>query len=303
MRFSVFLIVLTIIFGLIHIQPAEALGLEYYGLENTINNDLSVSSTVTLKFSEPISHLEYGLAFRAENLSVESKFTSDCELESDEKTSVIYCDFIGMSEEDNLLKLKFITNDAVRKINGNYQFNINYGISLPIERSFAIIELPENGVLTKQPANESYYPPTGKVITDGKHIMTYWQEENLTSGDSMQFSVLFSFPAFFPTSGDSFLIAGLTILIIVAMVGIAVYMRRGEKIETVTSVLNEDERAIVDILKRNGGKALQKVLVRESGFSKAKVSRLVKNLKERGVVDIEPVSGRENRILLKIKAG
>ena len=41
--------------------------------------------------------------------------------------------------------------------------------------------------------------------------------------------------------------------------------------------------------------------MRETDFSKAKVSRLVKNLKERGVVDIEPVSGRENRIILKIK--
>jgi uncharacterized membrane protein len=303
MKFSVFLIAIAIIFGLIHIQGADAMGLQYYGLENTINSDMSVRSAVTLKFSEPISHLEYGLAFRAENLSVDSKFTSDCELEPDEKRSVIYCDFVGMSEEDNLLELTFITNDAVKKINGNYQFNINYGISLPIERSFAIIKLPENGVLTRQPANESYYPPNGKIMTDGKHIMVYWQEENLTSGDSLQFSVLFSFPAFLPISGDSFLIAVLTILIIVSMIGIAVYVRRGEKIETVTSVLNEDEKEIVDILKRSGGKALQKILVRESGFSKAKVSRLVKNLKERGVVDIEPVSGRENRILLKINAG
>jgi DNA-binding Lrp family transcriptional regulator len=66
-----------------------------------------------------------------------------------------------------------------------------------------------------------------------------------------------------------------------------------------TSVLNKDEKRIVDILSRHGGKSGQKVLVRESDFSKAKVSRLVKNLKERGVVDIEPISGRENRIILK----
>ncbi len=35
--------------------------------------------------------------------------------------------------------------------------------------------------------------------------------------------------------------------------------------------------------------------------ARAKVSRLVKNLKERGVVDIEPISGRENKVILKIK--
>lgn len=303
MKFPVFLISIIMFSSLCQAQFAGAQELEYYGIENAINNDLSVSSTVTLKFIEPISHLEYGLAFRAENLTVESKFTSNCELEQEEKTSVIYCDFVGMTMDDNLIKLSFITNDAVRKMGSNYQFNINYGISLPIDRSFVLIKLPENGVLTKQPANTSYYPQSGKVITDGKHIMAYWQEENLTSGDSMQFSVLFSFPSTISTNLNNALIAVLTVLIIIAMVAIAFYMRKGEKMETVTSVLNEDEKTIVDILKDRDGKTLQKVLVRESGFSKAKVSRLVKNLKERGIVDIEPVSGRENRILLKIKAG
>jgi hypothetical protein len=28
---------------------------------------------------------------------------------------------------------------------------------------------------------------------------------------------------------------------------------------------------------------------------------MVKNLKERGVIDIEPISGRENKVILKIK--
>jgi len=66
-------------------------------------------------------------------------------------------------------------------------------------------------------------------------------------------------------------------------------------------LLNKDEKRMVDIIARQGGDARQRVLVKESDFSKAKVSRLVKNLKERGVVDTEPISGRENKVILKIK--
>jgi uncharacterized membrane protein len=87
------------------------------------------------------------------------------------------------------------------------------------------------------------------------------------------------------------------------MVGIAFYMKRGRKVakreEVIESVLNKNERVVISVLNSHGGNAVQKALVKETDFSKAKVSRLVKNLKDRGIVEIEPVSGRENRVLLK----
>ncbi len=63
-------------------------------------------------------------------------------------------------------------------------------------------------------------------------------------------------------------------------------------------MLNADERKVLSILAARGGKVLQKHVVRESGFSKAKVSRLLKAMGWRGLVKLEPVSGRENRVLL-----
>ena len=73
-----------------------------------------------------------------------------------------------------------------------------------------------------------------------------------------------------------------------------------DTIRVVTSVLREDERKIVGILESHEGKVIQKVIVRETDFSKAKVSRLVKNLKERGIIDVEPI-GRTTKITLKIR--
>ena len=282
----------------------QALGLKYYGIEDTINEDLIVSNMITLKFDSPINHLDYNLAFMIEDFDYEADFElADCALIESGSQSTISCDFIGMTDQKNTLILRFNTRNVIRKVGDNFRFTVNYGISLPIERSFTIIRLPQNGILAGTLANESYSPSTGGILTDGKRIMVYWEGENLTSGDNLQFSVLYSTPAF--GSLNNFVIAAVTFVVIVVMVGIAVYIRRGGGSEgavqdAVKSVLNRDEMKLVDILQKHDGKAGQKVIVRESDFSKAKVSRIVKGLKSRGVVDTEPISGRENRVILRL---
>jgi hypothetical protein len=285
-------------------SQASALGLKYYGIEDTINEDLTVSNMITLKFDSPITHLDYNLDFRIEDFEHEADFElADCVVIESASQSTISCDFIGMTEQRNTLVLKFNTRNVIRKIGDNLRFTVNYGISLPIERSFTIIKLPQNSILAGTVANESYSPSTGGILTDGKRIMVYWEEEGLTSGDSLQFSVLYSIP----TLGtlNNFVIAAVTFVVIIVMVGIAVYIRRGSESEeavqdAVKSVLNRDEKRLVDILQKHEGKAGQKVIVRESDFSKAKVSRVVKGLKSRGIVGTEPISGRENRVILRI---
>jgi uncharacterized membrane protein len=293
------LLLLTFVaFFIVSVGSVNAVGLEYYGIEDSINEDLSVNNEVTLKFDSPITHLKYQLGFKVYNLTATSDFDSvDCEVREKDAGSDILCDFVGMTKKENMLKFRFITKDSVKRVDGKYQFSINYGISVPVERVTALIKLPENGVLSEEPANQSYSPEDGNILTDGKHIMVNWERMNLTSGEGLQFAVIYSMPA----TLSSFVIVSLTLIIIVIMIGLIMYVKRGSRKpeEIVGSVLNKNENTIINLLKKHDGKAVQKVLVRETDFSKAKVSRIVKNLKERGLVNIEPVSGRENRVILK----
>ena len=48
--------------------------------------------------------------------------------------------------------------------------------------------------------------------------------------------------------------------------------------------MNDDERKIVYILSRNGGKIFQSELVDKTGFSPSKVSRIIKNLEKLGII-------------------
>ena len=293
----------VIIFSLLLITNVKAIGLEYYGIEDSIQDDNSVTHEVTLKFDKPISHLDYNLAFKIYNLTAESNFdVVDCKVTDRGGKSQVSCDFVGMTREKNLLILNFITRDSVKRSEGKLHFIVNYGISLPIERTVAKIRLPPNGILSEDVINQSYSPQDGSVFTDGRHIIVSWEEFNLTSGDNLQFSVSYKKPA----QGillPNWLIVLLTVIIIIAMIGIAVYMRRGvePQVDVIASVLNEDEKKVVDVIKAHNDSVGQKIIVRETGFSKAKVSRLINSLKKRNVIIIEPISGRENRIILKTK--
>jgi len=282
--------------------------LEYYGIEDTIKDDLTVHNNVVLKFKQPIGHLDYNAGFRVYNLTTEANFPfADCRASNSDSGSLIACDFTGMTTENNKLTLKFNTKDAITKKNGNYRFGVSYGVDVPMERAFIVIKLPENGILSEQVANQSFYPTDGYLASDGRRIMVYWERENITTTDDLIFSVLYSMPG----SRDdifNYIIVFLTLLILGVMVAIAVYMKRGVRgtstQKVVEAVLNKDERTIISIVKRNGGKVGQKVIVKESDFSKAKVSRIVKSLKGRGILATEPISGRENRVILKeVKTG
>lgn len=293
---SVFLVFLTFISG-----NGLAVGLEYYGIDSEINDDMIVSSKVTLKFDSAISHLDYRFDFEIYDLEAEADFNwVNCELDVREGMSDVSCDFMGMSSAKKTLILEFKSKTGIKMVNDRYQYSFEYDISLPVERLFVSIKLPRNGILAEEVANESYFPPDGEIFTDGRHIIVYWERQNLDEGDSAQFSILYTIPMV----GGMFyniIITVMTLVVIVVMVGLAFYIRRAPKtIDAIKAVLNRDEKIIVDILNNYKGKMGQKVIVRESDFSKAKVSRLIKSMKERGIIDIEPVSGRENRIMLKL---
>jgi uncharacterized membrane protein len=283
--------------------PAMGLQLEYYGIESTINDDMSARTIISVKFSGPVNTSEFTLNYMAYNLTSSSNFDSArCSLADDGGKSRISCELSGITESRNLLTLTFYSKGLISASQGKYNLSADYGISTPINESFILIKIPRSSVLSEEIANQSYIPRDGKILSDGKNIMVYWQRENITAEDAMRFSVSYAIPSAGAGFSNIFVvtIAG---IVIFSMIAVAIYVRKGEDTgktaELMASVLNSDEKKVVDILARHGGKSGQKIIVRESDFSKAKVSRLVKNLRERGVVDIEPISGRENRIILK----
>ncbi len=87
---------------------------------------------------------------------------------------------------------------------------------------------------------------------------------------------------------------------VVSLLGIYLYMvsPRARIYVADTLELDEDERKIVELLKENGGILFQSDIVEYTGFSKAKVSRILDKLEVKGVVE-KRRRGNTNVVILK----
>ncbi len=281
-------------------SSVNALNVDYYGIESRIQNDGNVLNVITLTLNSSVPNLDYKLKYRVFNIRIESEHAPvECETQVTD-TSLISCNFEGFENYDRTkIKIRFDTRDIVKEVDENYDFTHFVPIEWGIENFFNIVYLPETAILVTDLPNESFSPRNGKTLSDGKHIMVYWDRENLEGGEDLFFSINYKLPV-----GGVYDIGIMVLIAVLIIVSLGVvYIRATRKhgsVEVIMPLLKGDEKVLVDILNKHNGSVNQRVIVRESDFSKAKVSRLVAGLKERGIVDVE-ILGRTNKVTLKLK--
>ncbi len=208
--------------------------------------------------------------------------------------------------ENNKLKLLY---DSVKKIKFDYLtdelldkdiFLANIVVPFDTGDFRITVTLPEEAVLEKPLGNGisgSIYPKPNKAITDGKSLIFEWDKHNITKGDDQAIFIQYR------TKADyGFLLWSFALIII----GLLMYIiSRKPKVETVVHKedlvekhLKEDEEQILNILKSRDGQSEQGTLRVITGFSKATLSRLLKELEERNVVYKEK-RGKKNLVFLK----
>jgi uncharacterized membrane protein len=284
-------------------NPVSSQNLEYYGIETRLDSDMGVRNSVVLIFDSQIESFDYRTKYEIYNLEFESEYGEvECVTRAEVPGTVVSCNFVNLGDENKTqVQLDFETSENVVRNGDDYTFNSVHLVDLPVERAFSIVYLPETATIKTGISNESYTPRYGKTLSDGRHIMVYWERDGVKKGDDLEFSVMYSMPAGPGSFYDVAIVVIIAfVLIVVIAVGYIKRMHRESSFKVVVPVLKKDEKRIVDILAERKGQAIQRVLVRESDFSKAKVSRLVANLKERGILEVEHL-GRTNRVILKLK--
>ena len=279
------------------IRMVSALNLDYYGVESHIDEDKTITNTITLKFSENIQNIEYIVKYRIYDFKIKSG-EAKCDADIGD-VSIIRCNLSDAKNKD--LVFSFKTKENVKMFNKNYEFSYVHPLEYDVKRFFNIIYLPKTAVLASDISNESFFPYDGKTLTDGRHIMVYWERKDLKKGDNLYFSINYKMPENGASSVFGLILAVLVAFAIIFILGFAyIKTTRTKSIKLVMPLLHENEKVVVNILKKYKGETNQRVIVRESDFSKAKVSRIISDLKERGIVEVEPM-GRTNKVRLKIK--
>jgi uncharacterized membrane protein len=206
---------------------------------------------------------------------------------------------IQCKPEGNSIKMAYSSKETVKKIDEINVFIYDIPIMWTTRHVYVKLELPLGYALTDK-VLVPVSPPNTEVGTDGRKIFVKWEFFNKEQDDIIPLRV------YYEKTGYSNAIKVYEIIIAVSVsviIVLAVFYLRvlRKKPELVLSVLNEAERMVVEILQNQPEEEVdQRKIVALSGFSKAKVSRIIQSLEERGVVESIRV-GRKNKIVLKKK--
>jgi len=206
----------------------------------------------------------------------------------------LQAEFTGELENVTFLRYNYVTQDVIDKTN----FLMNMQVDQNIKYLEIKLVLPA-GALLKKPLHKqggSIYPKPTERDTDGRSLIFIWEDEDLRPGDEIAM-----FAQIEPKKDYSGWIALIVILLILFPVIYFAYPRKVKQAKQERKPekhLKEDEEQIVTILERKEGECEQGTLRVITGFSKAHLSRLLKELEERKVIHKEK-RGKKNIVFLK----
>ncbi|MDY6770984.1 MAG: MarR family transcriptional regulator [Candidatus Nanohaloarchaea archaeon] len=199
-------------------------------------------------------------------------------------------------------------NEMLSKGEDYYTFSHVQRILVPTDQYVLRVLLPEGYGLVNGNQVQPFSPAgaaTGSA-EGGRRFSVTWRKDNLSLGESLRFEIRYQelrvFEDIFP---DQFSVLAALVLIILSLV-LYLYVKRrrkeGETIASIMPVLKDDEREVLRYLIEQDGDCEQKELVDNLDYSKAKISRLVKDLEERSLLK-KVKEGRKNRLLLTREVG
>ena len=277
-----------LLFLLIPISSAQIYEFDAY-IDLNEKNEAFV--TYTFSFNPKIKEISIPLYYNIKDLKSDGGL---CNVVSD------YQNFLHCKQVSEKLNVSFVTTNIITVQKNLKVLSLDIPITIETLKTNIRLELPYgNGLSDKVIVPAS--PPITEIGTDGRKIFILWEIPNKIADDIIPLRVYYE-----RIDNNSSLEKYYTIIIISSVLIVSVfavlYVRvLKKKPELVLSVLNEAERIVVEILQQQPEQEVdQRKIVTLSGFSKAKVSRIIKSLEERGVVEAER-KGRKNKVKLKKK--
>ena len=275
--------------------PVLAQELNTYFIDADIQSSGNTKVDLILAFSEPTDKFELLLPIRIFNFNATSSagdVVCDNELEG---ISLISCD-LALTDAKKTLEISFESQDLVKNRRGGFFFAGDFSVKLPVRDTFVAVRIPEGMVLSEGISGGAVVPFSNSTSTDGRKITVIWRFDQ-SYNEPLSFQVFYE-PGIIP--GEVFGTPPLRVLVLLSiMVGggiLLVFLKRKKKDkEVVLSVLDEFEKKVISSIETAGGEVNQKKIVSDTNLSKAKVSKVIKRLAERGLVEIEG-RGRTNII-------
>ncbi len=218
----------------------------------------------------------------------------------------------------------YIKANLSRKLgfNGSYTLKYVYNISGIVERKddlyiltttyplFANVKnfnlsvfLPPGYGLAKNVISMS---PEGKSTSNGRIVILKWELHEPIPDEFRNFRVIVLYERLITVGNslNSFILSILIFSVILILIFISFKKRkffgalfdRQKRLKEKIGILKDDEQTIMKLVIENNG-IDQREIVRQTGFSKTKVSKILSELEKRGAIVKKPV-GRRNKIYI-----
>jgi biotin operon repressor len=260
---------------------------EKYEVNIYLNENRIAEETINLTFPERVDIFNFYLLHQPRNLVV---LAGDKEISCDWRYegagTLISCRNFNSS---NII-IKYKIFGLVTIYNNYYVFSDRYIITTSTDNFKLKVFLPKGYILVESEEIEPFLPPGGVQKTDGRLIYVEWNMKPKV-GEVYDISVFYEKSL----RTDQFLVFIFTGIILLGLILVFIYFRRQPKIVDIG--LTEDEKKVLNIVAHES-KVSQKKIARETGLSKAQVSRIAKSLEARGLIERKR-KGRSYEIVLK----
>src|SRR5574341_265320 len=199
------------------------------------------------------------------------------------------------------VNVSYETGYPIASVGENTVFRYTDKLPYPSLSQQVTLVMPVGYIIPREKGkDEGFYisPKPIDVYSDGQRIILHWEQK----GQELPVSVI-ARRVVGPPFG--WIAATVVLVILTAMVVAWFILSRIRKTsrpkpakkKQIVPTLIDKEQQVVDFLKQNG-EVWQKQIQQSTGFSKAKVSRILRNLEERGVIT-KTIYGNTNKIALK----
>ena len=205
-----------------------------------------------------------------------------------------------VSNELNNIKISYTISDAVEVKKKDFVY-IKELVYPNVKNLIFRIKLPPAYGINNEDISAIIPEPT-YLQSDGKRIIVLWEMKSPST--PMMFKIKYNSLVSNNGFGTNILAPLAIVLILLISVGILIFYRspknRDVEVKIPPSLLSEDEMTICEIIKNENGKIKQKKLSSITGFSKAKITKILTNLEKKELIEREPI-GRTFLITLKKK--
>lgn len=282
--------VINLLIFLIFVSSVQALTFESYinSVELTEKNSFH---TIEAIFSNAIGQVDFILIPRINNLHVYiDDYQKECLLNEKVGFSILRCSVDD--KEKHFVKITFDTNYPLLNIEDKIMFKSSYNLGIKTKQFIYLLKLPEGFAIAKENGKDvSFFinPKPNLIYSDGRKIILRWDEKNLI--DTFEISVFMENVV--GTSGRMMIPIIALLLLLVVLIA---YILNNKKKRTM-HLLAKEEKIVTALKKAKNQELWQKQLQIETSFSKAKLSRTVRDLEARGIIKKEPW-GNTNKISL-----